>query len=110
MVFYQDMTLEEKVKWLEADCRRMSQLITHGRLDDESCLWPRPIPVSERLPDGDFKTVLAFDVENDDWTEARFYDGKWYAPYPWQNFGNHCQDADRLEGVTHWIPLPPKPE
>lgn len=75
--------------------------------------WPRPIPVSERLPEmdahGEVDTVLV-------WCEGEWLPAKWEGPEDdpvWQiwvggltNDYKYCPKG----GVTHWLPMPPKPE
>lgn len=69
--------------------------------------WPRPIPVSERLPeivtDEDFSPAfLAFCSRCPGWHLAFVcVDGAWT-----------LLDDDSIDPhtITHWLPLPPKPE
>jgi hypothetical protein len=58
--------------------------------------WPRPIPVTERLPDEGLE-VLA-------------YDGSWWVANRWCNRWEepNCHGLQDVP-VTHWLPLPPKP-
>lgn len=62
---------------------------------DRDCDWPRPIPVSERLPESP-RVVLAFAY--DEWSSADFKNGMF------------AYDGQILINVTHWLPLPPKPD
>jgi hypothetical protein len=71
--------------------------------------WPRPIPVSERLPpnkencDSESVGVLAYEPNSDCWGGAAIYHTQDGSEWLW--------DSDWLSGVpTHWLPLPPKPE
>ena len=65
----------------------------------------RPIPVTERLPGehylGFSKRVLTFDGE--EWRQAcyGFHADRWFF-----RDGQSCE----IDGVTHWLPMPPKPE
>jgi hypothetical protein len=77
-----------------------------------------PIPVTERLPtksDGPHQTigyeevsVLAISVDRIHWDVATYQinhepdDTGWYFPVDAMSVSN--------EPVTHWLPLPPKPE
>jgi hypothetical protein len=71
--------------------------------------YPRPIPVSERLPSGD-DIVLAFDGDcEEEWGEARYTRKGWVTSYPWSNYDVSTIGVP-LEGITHWLPLPPSPE
>jgi len=82
-------------------------------LNAPACEWPRPIPVSERLPeliDGTSGDKLLFEMipEEEDyfsgwrigWLEKRT-DG-----YHWRVYG---KDNDGFL-VTHWLPMPPEPQ
>jgi hypothetical protein len=65
--------------------------------------WPRPIPVSERLPDWVSPFLLYCAADDDsvgEWVAAcRSRDGELY------EYG-----GNELHGTpTHWLPLPPKP-
>jgi hypothetical protein len=77
--------------------------------------WPRPIPVSERLPEesdgyeGGSVTVLGFcsvdGEETWEWREAFCKHGE---------KGGHVWFVERMKRekpvyVTHWMPLPPEP-
>lgn len=78
---------------------------------DAERYWPRPIPVSERLPEINKETdesedVLAYFGEKRGWGISRMTDfnrgcdvpPEWSADYPWSG------------DPTHWLPTPPKPE
>jgi hypothetical protein len=54
--------------------------------------WPRPIPVSERLPDPDTECLL-FNDKYCDWL---------------MNSWGDVPESTRHH-ITHWLPLPPKP-
>jgi hypothetical protein len=54
-------------------------------------VWPRPIPVSERLPEPD--------------AECLFFDE--YSGW-WMNSWDDIPKSTRPK-ITHWLPLPPKP-
>lgn len=83
--------------------------------------WPKPIPVSERLPelcdDGEPPRVIAYctfaaycnspqnnELESPTWLSGYFEPGK----------VEFVTDSDVLQGpeltITHWLPLPPNPE
>ncbi len=65
--------------------------------------WPRPIPVSERLPenkDNSWNPVFAY-FPGEGWVLANYYrDDGWWA-----------ERRDEFESIepTHWLPLPPDP-
>lgn len=88
--------------------------------------WPRPIPVSERLPEpgedvltygqllpdesnrepGDFETIGLWNIQG-------------YRLCTYDQHGNFVSQDDRFYNsplydgdftVTHWLPMPPKPE
>lgn len=63
----------------------------------------RPIPVTERLP-GPEKAVLAL-LYNGEWMKAVYWDGAWHEAF-WDRFETRPFDIR----ITHWLPLPPKPE
>jgi hypothetical protein len=71
-----------------------------SRLTEKSIIalrdaWPRPIPVTERLPEaGD--EAFAFSKKFG-WTLARF------------NRGDYWKSGDDVYDITHWLPLPPDP-
>jgi hypothetical protein len=104
--WYSELSSAEKVEVLENECRRQSQLIEHGRIDDACILWPRPIPVGERLPevnaDG-YANVLAYHTSDGQWRDAGYSNGKFWDS---DTAGGYCDDC---EDITHWLPLPPKP-
>lgn len=81
--------------------------IMHDPLRREGVQWPRPIPVSERLPEcGGEYVVCERNINRPDdalWSIADFVDGKFS--------GNDYNGEPRytLDYVTHWLPLPPKP-
>jgi hypothetical protein len=70
--------------------------------------WPRPIPVSERLPERDEEVmaffqggwwcvnILEYAKDNKHWFETTPNDGE-----PWMTLE---------DDATHWLPLPPPPE
>lgn len=70
--------------------------------------WPRPIPVSERLPEPDVLVLAYCECPNNDLATgwqiaiAPDDDNKWCVMSP---TGNRQQQA-----VTHWLPMPPRPE
>ena len=59
--------------------------------------WPRPIPVSERLPE-ECVTVLAYDGN---WWDAERRNGEWEEP---------GSVGLQTVSVTHWLPMPSPPE
>lgn len=68
-------------------------------LDPLPPTWPRAIPVSERLPDR-HTFVLAWQPLNDCWAEREWDE------CVWRTVEGYIVD----EKITHWLPLPPKPE
>lgn len=73
------------------------ELIDHFDLQ----IWPRPIPVSERLPQFD-ETVLAYE-DGAGWLSLILEEnGQWTNSDTWW--------SDESTRITHWMPLPPKPE
>ncbi len=84
--------------------------------------WPRPIPVTERLPDS-AALCLAYCRETDNynevWSTAYFdsEDKEWHLYFcrdeDWNEFSsdglgvNFSADSDF---ITHWLPMPPAPE
>jgi hypothetical protein len=63
--------------------------------------WPRPIPVSERLPDLGVRVLF---WSFDEWYSGNLTGGE-NTPYFFVADGEGFGAA----GVTHWLPLPPKP-
>jgi hypothetical protein len=72
--------------------------------------WPRPIPVSERLPEcrryPNETRVLAYVPKQNgkygDWYKAIFDDHEvWWFDWP---------DIEEMPDPTHWLPTPPPPE
>lgn len=68
-------------------------------------LYPRPIPVSEKLPDAE-TYVLAFvpmiNGAYDSWFIAmRSKDGSW---------SDDSRDCENIGQPSHWLPLPPEPK
>lgn len=79
--------------------------------------WPKPIPVGARLPDdGQFALVFF----GGDWDVACYEKYNWVFSYPADEHnvhdanGHYCAFKSWALGpdceVTHWLPLPPKPE
>jgi len=67
--------------------------------------WPSPIPLSERLPD-EGAIVLWYLCDQGIW-ESGYYDpqNKRYKP------GRNGEGAHLTTmRITHWMPMPPKPE
>lgn len=75
--------------------------------------WPRPIPVSERLPK-DMSPVLAY---SQDCVLPGWYAAMYVGMVDGITEERHWAVVDRdaligeyaLENVTHWLPLPPEP-
>lgn len=74
-------------------------------------LSPRPIPVSERLPEDCSEVLVYIEFARDgfgDWGVGSCLIGDWSI------WGQCCQEEegheDEKRTVTHWLPLPPKPE
>lgn len=90
--------LQKAIKWLEEYGEYMSDWFDYHALLD-ALRW---IPVSERLPtedDADEKgNVLCY------WTDEAIetYQARWIDE--WNSDRNH------KDKITHWRPLPPKPE
>lgn len=57
--------------------------------------YPRPIPLSERLPSGDIKWILVWDAS------SRRAGWRIETSWDWE---------DVSPAFTHWLPLPPAPE
>jgi Protein of unknown function (DUF551) len=75
--------------------------------------WPAPISVSERLPEllAESNTsipVLAYSVDRKEWHVGRLagVNSFFVAPPVW-TFDHRAIGSDR---ITHWLPLPPKPQ
>lgn len=68
---------------------------------DNLIKWPRQIPVSERLPE---VGVLCLWWFQEDWWIANLVDCGTYI-----DLGEEWHPI-KQGGVTHWLPLPPKPE
>jgi len=65
--------------------------------------WPRPIPVSERLPE-DYTPILWFCAG--EWWAGHSDSGVFFSHV--HHGTQHCETVE--SGVTHWLPLPPPPE
>lgn len=84
--------------------------------------WPRPIPVSERLPNIDdlITRDCNGEAQSDDvmvysdcgeWSIGWFNHAKQQFFRPRCKYDEHSTDAPVwIEGATHWLPLPPEPE
>ncbi len=72
----------------------------------ESTAWPRPIPVSERLPEHG-ESVLIWIQSESEWNVATFFSSD-SSPSHFCTDG-HCGSPDEhgLDDATHWVPLPP---
>jgi hypothetical protein len=83
-------------------CGHTQQLQTytdHGfHVGSPSISWPRPIPVSERLPER-LKDVLII-WNGGGWVIGYWEDRFWYMAF---------DESEAPYDVTHWLPLPPKP-
>lgn len=74
--------------------------------------WPRPIPVSERLPEVG-QDVLAFGRSVNLWSspgtvsnnERKWFSAGWDGEVWEVNYAESLQLTD----VAHWLPLPPSP-
>lgn len=83
-------------------CDRCGKVVVSGGYAVRpECLWPKPIPVSERLPELGV-SVLAY-CGGPDWTPAHTSD---HGDGPvW-----HSNQGIKLtRATTHWLPRPPKP-
>jgi hypothetical protein len=75
----------------------------------ERHLWPRPIPVAERLPealqagDSESESVMVFVVDEGAWFQAH-YDSMFAE---WRFPNGAVISTPRL--VSHWMPMPPRP-
>jgi len=78
--------------------------------------WPRPIPVTERLPEvGDSVMVFApvTSFKRPIWFAAALSEeGFWWSWTAYQELPYLHNKGKRLElhFVTHWLPMPPVPE
>jgi hypothetical protein len=82
------------------------EVFAHPSCAENNPYWPRPIPVSERLPEDHTQVLAHCDSGGADWWGicAIDADGKW-REITW------CSDGTiPIRNVTHWLPLPPKPE
>lgn len=66
--------------------------------------WPRPIPVTERLPEDDNAVLITYfeysvcgRFKERVWGVGHHESGMWFGP------------GDEMPLVTHWLPLPPDP-
>ena len=66
--------------------------------------WPRPIPVTERLPEADV-SVLAYFADGF-WDECYFYGDEIVE----DGIALANEERPLPHGITHWLPMPPKPE
>jgi hypothetical protein len=75
-----DMNLEEVRQKIYEHALAINNDELYSLLDrlDELTRW---IPVSERMPDGDYFVLVT--VEGDGWPMVAFYDGKWYPSDIW---------------------------
>lgn len=86
----------------------------------EQLKWPRPVPVSEQLPERQFDDdeegcantpelrgesfhVLAFETDYEEWGEASYN----YVRQEWQFYDDGWHTASE---ITHWLPMPPAPQ
>ncbi len=97
--------------WLTDDDRKRTQEIMREYAEDCGVSWPRPIAVSERLPDGRGLVFVCYDHR------VKPYDGNypergWGMGY-YQGWAGWVITHPRTYPgayVTHWLELPPNPE
>ena len=74
---------------------------------------PKWIPVSERLPDNDDEVLVIINYTEQP-IMAYFKHEKWFGSLATRDEMKSCSadDPELLDSdwVTHWMPLPPKPE
>lgn len=67
--------------------------------------WPRPIPVSERLPEPLTRVLVDHSTASDGWVTAVWHDDD----EEWWEATEYVSRVRLLEEVHHWMPLPPLP-
>lgn len=105
VMLFRDESERRYIEVLDAKFKRSAPSAMAAELDIDYSRsakdWPRPIPVSERLPE-EITSVLT-------WPGYRGNDG-WQVGAYWPD-DSDCQwrslDGDSLH-VTHWLPLPPR--
>jgi hypothetical protein len=96
--------LQEAADAIEKMTEAYDKLSRH--MDDLAALFPRWIPVSERLPEEHVFVLIRQD--DDRMMVAERVDGDWWYRY-------FAYDVDRWDEaeqgtITHWMPLPQPPE
>ena len=69
--------------------------------------WPKPIPVSEKLPE-EYVDVLGWDGRK--WDVTCIAEDKSSGMVGWYYIGAGGDDYYDGKSITHWLELPPKPE
>ncbi len=80
---------------------------------DAERYWPRPVPVSERLPELDVRVLAAAPDQWDGWqiVQRNGYMAKANEDEGNPHYSHWVDDVDIVvKRITHWLPLPPKPE
>lgn len=90
--------MTDKQSWTDIEGVPPVEEIMRRELELRGVLWPRPIPVAERLPDH-LQWVLYF--SNGFW-------GTGYRAFETTGVISPWVDGD-LHEITHWLPMPPKP-
>lgn len=94
--------------------KRRRMMVDGTKFEQQS--WPRPIPVSERLPEVGERVLW---LQDGTW-EAGVFKGQWGMDMP--DFNTKATDSRydpdydgygsvtiERDAVTHWLPLPPPP-